>query len=48
MRVDVQVQLRKDGEPDILGAQREMVMAAVGGNGSPDEAIFGRVKRLFR
>ena len=39
MRVDVEAELVEDGEPDVFGADGEVVVAAVGGVEGVDEAV---------
>ena len=39
VRVDVEVQLGKDGEPDIFRADLQVVVLVVGLDGTIDEAI---------
>lgn len=42
VRVDVQVELGEDGEPDVVGPEDEVVVLVVGGEGGVDEAVAVR------
>ncbi len=43
MGVDVEAELREDGEPDVVGAEAEVVVLVVGHDGGVDEAVGGGV-----